>query len=365
MKLSKFAKIWRSNYTTYGIVVLFFAVMMLMDVTGSLSFLMRGQLVPICVYAIMAVSLNLTVGLLGELSLGHAGFMSVGCFMGAAAAGMLGECGEIPRLLVAVAVGALAATVVGFLVGLPVLRLNGDYLAIVTLACGEIIKSLFTNLYVAKDADGLHINLFKKTMEVSADDMIIRGPQGVKTAEVIENFPVSTLLVLLCLFIIFNLVNSRSGRAIMAVRDNKIAARSIGINITKYKMMAFVISAAMAGAAGAVFGLSQTAVLPSKFDFNTSILVLVFVVLGGMGNIRGSLIAAALLTVLPEQLRFLLDYRMIIYAIILILVMLMRNSTAFQDMFARWRKKLSQKAEKKLAGAKKPAEAGKGGKTNG
>ena len=364
MKLSKFAKIWRSNYTTYGIVALFFLIMTLLQMTGNLSYLMQGQLVPICVYVIMAISLNLTVGILGELSLGHAGFMSVGCFMGAVAASFVADGSELVRLTAAVVAGALAATVVGFLVGLPVLRLNGDYLAIVTLACGEIIKSLFINLYVAKDASGYHVNLFKKTMEVAADDMIIRGPQGIKTANVIENFTLSTVLVLICLFIIFNLVGSRTGRAIMAVRDNKIAARSIGINITKYKMLAFVVSAAMAGAAGAVFGLSQTAVLPGKFNFNTSVLVLVFVVLGGMGNIRGSVIAATLLTVLPEQLRFLHDYRMIIYAIILILVMLARNSTALQDLTSRWKKKFTGLLKKKKK-KKTSLNTAEGGKTNG
>jgi branched-chain amino acid transport system permease protein len=162
--------------------------------------------------------------------------------------------------------------------------------------------------------------------------MILTGPMGLTGIKTISNFTAGFILIILCLFVIFNLTNSKSGRAIMALRDNRIAAESVGINVTKYKLMAFVISAAMAGAAGALFAMNYSTVVASKFDFNTSILVLVFVVLGGLGNMRGSIIAATLLTVLPELLRTFRNYRMLIYAIILILIMLVRNNPTLRQL---------------------------------
>ncbi len=334
MNTKKLLNIWKSNFTTYGLILIAYGILTYMQNAGSLSRLMKGMLVPLCVYAIAAVSLNLTVGVLGELSLGHAGFMSIGCFTGAVVVGLLNGSGmnPTPRLLLAVIAGTLAATLMGFLIGLPVLRLNGDYLAIVTLACGEIIKSFLMNVYLGKDENGLHFEMFEKTMTVSNKNMIINGPQGI-TSDKSASFAFAAAALLICLIIIDNLVNSKAGRAIMAVRDNKIAARSVGINITRYKMRAFVISAAMAGAAGAIFGQSQATLLPNKFDFNTSILVLVFVVLGGLGNMRGSVIAAILLILLPEKMRFLQDYRMIVYALVLIFVMLFRNIPGIRDFF--------------------------------
>ena len=137
------------------------------------------------------------------------------------------------------------------------------------------------------------------------------------------------------LIVVLNLINSRSGRAIMSIRDNRIAAESVGINVTKYRMLAFVVSAALAGMAGALYGLNYSTVQAAKFKFDTSILVLVFVVLGGIGNIRGSIIAATVLTVLPEMLREFGDYRMLIYAIVLILVMLATNNPMLRSMLER------------------------------
>ncbi len=368
-KKSTLLRAWKSNFTTYGIVILFYLVMELMRSTGSLSRLMRGQLIPICAYVIMAVSLNLTVGVLGELSLGHAGFVSVGCFTGALGAGLVRDAGGSPlvSMIAAVLIGAVAAMLFGFLVGIPVLRLNGDYLAIVTLASCQIIKSLLTNVYVSKDAAGLHFSFMEKAEGMTTENMIIRGPQGLKTPVPTEDFTFAIILVLICLVIIYNLIGSKTGRTIMALRDNKIAARSVGVNITSYKLMTFVISAAMAGAAGALFGQSQSALLPGKFDFNTSILVLVFVVLGGLGNIRGSIFAAAILTILPEKLRFLRDYRMIIYAVVLIVVMLVRNSRVFQNLGDSLKKFFRERFGKKKAHpAAGPAEKpGKGGGENG
>ena len=159
----------------------------------------------------------------------------------------------------------------------------------------------------------------------------------------ISSFIAGFILVMITLIIIFNLVNSRTGRAIMAARDNRIAAESVGISVTKYKMIAFVTSAALAGAAGTLYGCSQVTFTATKFDFNTSILILVFVVLGGLGNMWGSVIAAAALTILPEALRQFADYRMLVYAIVLILVMLATNNPSIQGFFARLRSRAAEK----------------------
>lgn len=328
------SKTSRVNFATYAMVITAYAVLQLMGGTGILSATMRGQLVPICAYVAMALSLNLTVGVLGELSLGHAGFMSVGAFAGAVAAAALPIPSAPLRLAAAMAAGALFAALAGVLVGIPVLRLNGDYLAIVTLAFGQIIKSIVENLYIGMDSRGLHTSFLENRLTLREGGlMILNGPMGINGITKISSFTAGFLLVMLILVVIFHLVDSRTGRAIMALRDNRIAAESVGIPVTKYKLMAFVIAAAMAGAAGTLFALGQNTITASKFDFNTSILILVFVVLGGQGRMWGSIIAAALLTILPEALREFADYRMLVYAIVLILVMLATNNPTLQSFF--------------------------------
>jgi len=332
----------RGKLASYGIVVLAYVVLQSLIAAGSISSSLQGMLVPICAYVVMTLSLNLTVGILGELSLGHAGFMSVGAFAGVVAAISLE--GAIPlaplRLAVAMLIGAAFAAIAGVLVGVPVLRLKGDYLAIVTLAFGEIIKSLINNLYVGMDASGLHFAMLDTSGKVSGGlaeggRMIINGPMGISSIPKLSSFTAGFILVLVSLFIILNLIHSRAGRAIMALRDNRIAAESVGIGVTKYKLMAFVTSAALAGAAGTLFAMNYTTVVANKFDFNTSILILVFVVLGGLGNMWGSIIAAAALTILPEALRAFSEIRMLVYAIVLILVMLATNNPALKAFFAR------------------------------
>lgn len=319
----------RDTLISFGIVIVAFIVVQIMILTGNISSSLKGQLVPICAYVVMAVSLNLTVGILGELSLGHAGFMSVGAFAGIVATTSLAE--TIPaaplRLAIAMVIGAICAAIAGVIVGVPVLRLKGDYLAIVTLAFGEIIKNIVGVLYIGRDSSGLHFSLIEQKFELAeGGKMIINGPMGVSGVTKISSFTAGFVLILITLFIILNLVHSRTGRAIMSVRDNKIAAESIGISVTRYKLLAFVISAAFAGMAGTLYAMNFSTVTAAKFDFNTSILILVFVVLGGLGNIWGSIIAAALLTVLPELLRAVNDYRMLIYAILLIVMMIFNNS---------------------------------------
>ena len=342
-------KTTRNNFITYGVVILIYIVMQILTASGSISSTMQGLLVPICAYVVMAISLNLTVGILGELSLGHAGFMSVGAFSGIIAAQSLIDI--VPsapvRLAIAMVVGALFATVAGLIIGAPVLRLHGDYLAIVTLAFGEIIKELITCLIVGYDENGLHI-LFNMSGNRTVDDLhlaaggtaIIKGAQGAAGTKTIASFTAGFVLVLITLFVVLNLKDSRAGRAIMALRDNRIAAESVGISATKYKLMAFVTSAVLAGAAGALYAMNYSSIAAKKFDFNTSILILVYVVLGGLGNIRGSVIAAALLYVLPELLRDFYDYRMLIYAIVLILVMLATNNEHSKEFFSSLRRKI-------------------------
>lgn len=330
----------RSGFINYGIVIATFVVLQILLSQKLLSNSLQSLLVPACCYIVMAVSLNLTVGILGELSLGHAGFMSLGAFSGIIASILLQNLIPLAplRLAVSMATGAVFGALGGVIVGVPVLRLQGDYLAIVTLAFGQIIKNIIMVLYVGVDERGIHVAASSDRFDLAeGGTAIIKGPMGAVGVAKLASFTAGFVLILITLAVVQNLVNSRSGRAIMALRDNRIAAESVGIPVTKYKLMAFVTSAALAGAAGALFGLNYSSTVASKFDFNTSILVLVFVVLGGLGSIRGSMIAAALLYILPEMLRGLgLDnFRMLIYAIILILVMLATNNPILQSFFNR------------------------------
>ena len=178
-----------------------------------------------------------------------------------------------------------------------------------------------------------------------AGTAIIKGAQGATGTEKLASFGAGFILVMLTLVIVLNLVRSRAGRAVMAIRDNRIAAESIGVNVTKYKMIAFITSAALAGAAGALYGLNYSSLAASKFDFNTSILVLVYVVLGGLGSIWGSIIAAAVLYILPEALRQFSDYRMLVYAIVLILVMLATNNPTLKNFLGRLKPRRSHRKE--------------------
>ncbi len=335
------------QFITYAMVIVAYLVLQGLMMGGFMSPSIKGQLVPICAYVTMAISLNLVVGFSGELSLGHAGFMSVGAFSGIVAAAALQN--VIPfgplRLALAMVVGAACAGIAGFVVGVPVLRLQGDYLAIVTLAFGEIIKNLFNILYVGVDQNGLHLSITNEAALHLADGgkAILKGPMGATSNLKLASLTAGFVLVVIALAVVLNLVNSRAGRAIMALRDNRIAAESVGIPVTKYKLMAFVTSAVLAGAAGVLYAMNYSAIAAKKFDFNTSILVLVFVVLGGLGNIRGSILSAAFLTVLPEFLRKLeLDqYRMLVYAVVLILVMLATNTEKAKFLFEHLKKKCS------------------------
>ena len=286
--------------------------------SGSLSRQVSNMLIPISVYIILAVSLNLVVGLLGELSLGHAGFMSVGLFSGCLLSIALSSLLPTPiRLPLCMIFGGLFAALFGFMVGLPALRLKGDYLAIVTLACGEIIKNIITNLSFTGGALGLNTNAIYS---------------NAKTL-----LPYAGILVLLTVIVMMNLKKSKHGRAIMAIRDNRIAAESVGINVTRFKLTVFMLAAFFAGAAGTLYGHFFANVKAASFDYNMSIEILVIVVLGGMGSVPGSILAAIVLTALPEAMREFSDYRMLLYAVVLILVMLVTNNPRLKELFGRIR----------------------------
>ena len=343
------------NIATYLVVIIAFIVMQSLSDAGALTRSVKGYLIPICVYIVLAISLNLVVGISGELSLGHAGFMGVGAFTGVVVAACLKGVidNDILRLLISMAGGGVIAGLAGVLIGIPVLRLRGDYLAIVTLAFGEILKNIIGNLYIGKDELGLHFAFKAENLHLAeGGKKILEGPMGA-ASEKLATFGVGFALILFTLFVVLNMVNSKEGRAIKAIRDNRIAAESVGINVTMFKMKAFVTASVLAGMAGALYGLNFASVTASKFDFNTSIDILVFVVLGGMGNILGSVISATVLYILPEAMRELEDLRMILYAVVLILVMLFTWSPAIKGAMqaapGRFKEWLT-KSKKKEAG---------------
>ena len=341
MKKTNWKKLFSGNFSTYAMVIIAYVVVEMLINTGNISSLLEGLMVPLCTYVILAISLNLVVGILGELSLGHAGFMCIGAFSSAffskSTQDVITNSGL--RFLLAILIGAICAALFGILIGIPVLRLKGDYLAIVTLAFGEIIKNVINVLCIGRDSKGFHFAINQTIGVVDADgEMIIKGAQGITGTPNDSTFTIGVILVLVSVFVVTNLIKSRTGRAIMAIRDNRIAAESVGINITQYKLLSFTISAALAGVAGVLYAhnLSSLIATPKNFGYNMSIMILVFVVLGGIGNIRGSIISAVVLTLLPEVLRFMSDYRMLIYAIVLIIMMLFNWSPKCIELRERY-----------------------------
>ena len=337
---SKMNKKQQKTMTTYLIVIIAYVVLEIFMKAGIMSSHIKGLLVPMIYYAIAAVALNLCVGILGELSLGHAGFMCVGAFSSAIFSQLTdGSMPDPVRFVIAFIIGVAISALFGLLIGIPVLRLNGDYLAIVTLAFGEIIKNILNSLYMGVDSRGLHLS-FANQMALGLEPdgkMLINGAMGMTGTPHDANLTVATVILLISRFIVQNMIDSRDGRAIMSIRDNRIAAESTGINITKYKMLGFVVSAAIAGAAGVLFSHNIATIQATSqyFGYNVSIMILVYVVLGGIGNIRGSVIAACILYLLPELLRGLNKYRMLIYSIVLIAMMIINWSPAAKD----WRDK--------------------------
>lgn len=302
------------NWIAVAVVLI---VMIFMSGAGMLPRAIISLLTRIAYSIILAVSLNLVVGFLGELSLGHAGFMCVGAYIGCFFANYLHTVIANPLivLIVSMLVGGLVAAVFGFIIGLPALRLKGDYLAIATLAFGEIVRNVFKNLPYFGGALGL--------------DTVTFQPK--------QLFIIAFIVVLIVLIVLQNLIRSKHGRAITAIRDNEIAAKAMGINVTFYKLFVFILAAFCAGIAGVLYGHLNTPVLYSFFSYNYSIEVLVMVVLGGMGNITGSIIAAALITyvnfILQNELSGdLAALKLLIYAIILIVAVLFNNAPIFRPL---------------------------------
>ena len=316
----KLGKIKIKHYINYAVIGIMTAVLAAIVLTGgrldnSTLFLLEKMSISI----ILAVSLSLVVGFLGELSLGHAGFMCVGAYIGGKAAALLVPTmgNEIGAFLISLVIGGVAAAVCGIIIGIPALRLRGDYLAIVTLAFGEIVKSLFQN----------------------SSDESFGGSLGLSTPRYDKQylFIIGFVLVLVTLFVVQNLMRSKHGRAITAIRDNEIAARATGTNVTKYKLLAFTLSAMFAGIAGVLYSYSNYTVQSMKFGYNYSIEILVMVVLGGMGNINGSIIAAALITFLNTKLATVLTgdlavLQNLLYALILIVIVIYNNAPALKGI---------------------------------
>jgi branched-chain amino acid transport system permease protein len=344
---------------SYGILVIGYILLQIGAMTGLIGHNLQGQFVPICVYISLAISLNLVVGISGELSLGHAGFMAVGAFTGIVVTRVLEQSiafGPL-RLIIAILAAAFTAAIAGFIIGIPILGLRGDYLAIVTLAFGEIVRNFMNVLYFGLDQNGHLKFAFNHTIEgVDTSQRVITGAIGATGVTKLATFTGAAILTAFTLFVVLNLKNSKQGRAIMSIRDNRIAGESIGLDVRKYKLMAFVVSASLAGMAGCMFGQNYSTLAPVKFNFNTSVLILVFVVLGGIGNIWGGMIAAALLTVLPEALRQFADYRMLTYAIVLILVMIGTYNPAIRARITAFVNKIKPK---KGRGKQKNGKTGK------
>lgn len=281
-------------------VYLLFSVLMY---SGVLNRYYSRILVTCCINVILAVSLNLITGFTGQLSLGHSGFMAIGAYTSA----YLSTTTNIP-FIVSIIIGALFATVIGFIVGLPTLKLKGDYFAIATLGICEIIRVLITNI----DALG--------------------GARGLSGIPRETNFTLVYFTMVLTIMVIANIIHSSKGRSMIAIRENEIAAEAMGVNTTKYKIMAFLVSVFFAGIAGGLFAHHNGFIQPTAFNFLKSIEILTFVVLGGMGSISGSIIAAIVLTILPEALRSFADLRMIFYSLALIIVMIFRPKGLFGNM---------------------------------
>lgn len=314
--MTKLKKIKWKHFVNYIAVAVVALILSAFSIGGALPLSTLFMLEKITMNIVLAVSLSLVVGFLGELSLGHAGFMCIGAYLGGKVAAMLAEAGfedgnGILSFLLALIVGAAIAGVFGFIIGLPALRLKGDYLAIVTLAFGEIVKTVFENSSV--DTFG--------------------GPMGLRTPRFDNKylFIIGFVLVLLTIFIIQNLIRSKHGRAITAIRDNEIAAKATGINVTKYKLVGFIISSALAGAAGVFYSFSNYTVKASVFDYNFSIEILIMVVIGGMGSISGAIISATAITFINTQLQTMLTgdlavLKDILYALILVLIIIYNNA---------------------------------------
>ncbi len=310
----------------------FYLVLSLLISTGTLNRYYVNILNLVLIYVIAAVSLNLTCGYLGQLPLGHAGFMSIGAYTAAIITTRVSmpDIGPVPGkallFLLATIAGGVTAMAAGVIIGLPALRLKGDYLAIITLAFGEIIRVLMQNIKITGGAMGM-------------------GGIGKYTT-----FGWGFFWTVMVVVFTFLLVNSRHGRAIKSVREDEIAAESVGIHLTYYKIVAFAGAAFFAGVSGSLYAHHICYLEPGNFGYNMSIEMLVMVVLGGLGSISGSIIAATVLTIVPEVLQAFATWKMIIYSLLLVVVMIFKPSGLMGDFelsAARLVRKLLHRKEDK------------------
>ena len=293
----------KRDLTMFVVGLVVYGILQGMMSAGMIGSFWQLNLILIGINVIMSVSLNLINGYTGQFSLGHAGFMAVGAYVGVVCTSNFG----LP-LIAALLAGAAAAGLLGFMIGLPTLRLRGDYLAIATLGLGEIIRIVIMNIeYVG-------------------------GAAGFKGIKHLTDFTWVFFVMLFTLFFIKNFVNSTHGRACIAIRENEIAAEAMGVNTTKYKVMAFTIGAAFAGVAGGLFAHQFYLISPNSFTFLASFNYLIMVVLGGMGSITGSIAGAFVVTFISAALAAWPEFRMIIYALALILLMFYRPQGLFGYM---------------------------------
>ena len=310
-----------ARYAINAVLVLLFLVIGEAMISGGVvNRYQSGVLEQVGIYIIMAVSLNIATGYLGQLPLGHAGFMSVGGYAGAlfiikmmpvfgVSTKVMASCASpaaVALFACGVLFGGICAAICGVIIGIPALRLKGDYLAIITLGFAEIIRVVINNI---DDVLGFELT---------------GGAKGLSGIPGYTNFLNVFLVVAIVIFLIHTMMKSRHGRAILAIRDNEIAAEAAGVNTTYYKTLAFVASAFFAGVGGALYAGCIGVMDPSKFGFMKSVEILVMVVLGGMGSMLGSVVSATVLTILPEALRAFSTYRMVVYAVVLIIVMIFR-----------------------------------------
>ena len=334
----------KKTLVAYGInfiaVTILFSTIMFAVGSGSVTRYITGIMMSIFINIILVASLNLATGFLGQIALGHAGFMAVGAYSAAIFVKYVHSTGAVLMVnraptplgtgvfIASIIIAGLMAAVFGLLIGIPALRLKGDYLAIITLGFGEIIRVMIENM------------------------TITGGAQGLTAIPKLATLPVVYIIMVISLVVLYTFVRSRHGRAITAIREDDIAAASMGINNTYYKVLAFTVSAFFAGIAGGIYAQYLGVLRASDFDFTKSIDILVMVVLGGMGSLTGSIISAIGLTTLPELLRTFSDYRMLIYSVVLIMVMIFKPSGLFgkyEFSLTRCIKKITSKLTKTAA----------------
>ncbi len=306
----------RQFILSFALALVIYGAFMFAMNSGIINSYWSGILIVACINVVLSTSLNLASGYLGQLTLGHAGFMSVGAYASALCSIYLGT-----SFIVSLFIGALAAALVGLLIGIPTLRLKGDYLCIITLAFNEIIRIIMLNIGITNGAKGL---------------------MGIPMS---TNFTIVFFSAVITIYVIYSIVKSRHGRAIISIREDETASELAGIPTSYYKILAFTISAFFAGLAGGLYAHYITILIPKVFDYNKSVEILVMVVLGGLGNLKGSVIAAIVLTILPEYLRAFSDYRMLLYAIVLIAAMIIKEKNLMPHIKEKFSKKKDENKE--------------------